>query len=58
MNSGFQAERFIVMQMFPSDQYTYNLQRIGSASVFTVTFDLTKEVEVPDAPWGWEEQRP
>ena len=35
--------------------YTYNLQRIGSANVFTVTFDLTKEVDAPDAPWGWEE---
>ena len=35
--------------------YTYNLQRIGTKNVFTVTFDLTKEVEAPSAPWGWEE---
>ena len=35
--------------------YTYNLRRIGTPRVFTVTFDLTKEVEVPSAPWGWED---
>ena len=35
--------------------YTYNLQRIGSPRVFSVTFDLTKEVEAPAAPWGWKE---
>ncbi len=35
--------------------YTYNLQLTGSPRVFTVTFDLTKEVEVPSAPWGWKE---
>ena len=33
--------------------YTYNLQRIGSPRVFTVTFDITKEIEAPLAPWGW-----
>lgn len=35
--------------------YTYNLQRVGTPRVFSVTFDLTKEVEVPSAPWGWED---
>ncbi len=33
--------------------YTYNLQRVGSNRVFTVTFDLSKEVDTPSAPWGW-----
>ncbi|HLV92766.1 hypothetical protein H4O20_14620 [Aequorivita sp. 609] len=33
---------------------TYNLRRIGSDRVFTVKFDLTKEVETPAAPWGYE----
>ncbi len=37
------------------DVFTYNLRRIGSDRVFTVTFDLTKKVEVPPAPWGWED---
>ncbi|MGL4851462.1 MAG: hypothetical protein ACRC3Z_02240 [Phocaeicola sp.] len=35
--------------------YTYNLKRINSDRVFTVTFDLTKEIETPAAPWGWKE---
>lgn len=35
------------------NEFTYNLRRIGSERVFTVTFDLTKEVETPLAPWGW-----
>jgi hypothetical protein len=32
--------------------YSYNLRRIGSDRVFTVTFDLTKTVPNPSAPWG------
>lgn len=35
--------------------FSYNLRRIGSDRVFTVTFDLTKPVENPDAPWGWKD---
>ena len=35
--------------------YSYNLRRIGRPSVFTVEFDLTKEVETPAPSWGWEE---
>jgi hypothetical protein len=30
---------------------TYNLRRIGSDRLFTVQFDLTKEIETPGAPW-------
>lgn len=33
--------------------FTYNLRRIGSDRFFSVNFDLTKEIETPDAPWGW-----
>ncbi len=35
--------------------FTYNLRRIGSDRVFTVTFDLTKTVATPAAPWGTKE---
>ncbi len=35
--------------------YTYNLHRIGTDRVFTVTFDLTKPIDTPAAPWGWKE---
>lgn len=34
--------------------FTYNLRRIGSDRLFSVKFDLTKEVEAPPAPWGSE----
>lgn len=34
--------------------FTYNLRRIGSDRVFTVSFDLTKEIEKPSRSWGWE----
>lgn len=38
-----------------STSYTYNLRRIGSERLFTVKFDLTKEIETPAAPWGSED---
>lgn len=34
--------------------FTYNLRRIGTDRLFTVKFDLTKEIEKPSAPWGFE----
>jgi hypothetical protein len=33
--------------------FTYNLRRLGSATLFSVRFDLTKSIETPPAPWGW-----
>ncbi|HZH69033.1 MAG TPA: hypothetical protein VFD80_01105 [Flavobacteriaceae bacterium] len=35
--------------------YTYNLRRAGSDREFSVAFDLSKEVEIPEPSWGWEE---
>lgn len=35
--------------------FTYNLRRLGSNTHFSVRFDLTKPVEIPAAPWGWED---
>lgn len=35
--------------------YTYNLRRLGTERVFTVSFDLTQEVEIPEPSWGWED---
>ena len=32
--------------------FTYNLRRIGTDRLFTVKFDLTKEIKTPTAPWG------
>jgi hypothetical protein len=35
--------------------FTYNLRRIGTDRLFSVTFDLTTEVQTPGAPWGSED---
>ena len=35
--------------------FSYNLRRIGSDRLFTVSFDLTKTIETPSAPWGWKD---
>ena len=37
------------------NQFTYNLRRLGTERVFRVSFDLTKTIETPEAPWGWKE---
>ena len=37
-----------------STTFTYNLRRIGTDRLFTVAFDLTKEIEKPAPSWGWE----
>jgi len=37
------------------EQFTYNLRRLGTPRVFRVSFDLTKNIEAPEAPWGWQE---
>lgn len=34
---------------------TYNLRRISSDRLFTVKFDLTREVATPSPPWGSED---
>jgi hypothetical protein len=36
-------------------EFTYNLRRLGTSRVFKVIFDLTKEIEIPPAPWGWKD---
>jgi hypothetical protein len=33
--------------------FTYNLRRLGSATLFSVRFDLTKPIDTPPSPWGW-----
>jgi hypothetical protein len=38
-----------------STTYTYNLRRMGTERFFSVSFDLTKELEKPEPSWGWEE---
>ena len=35
--------------------FTYNLRVVNSDRLFTVSFDLTKEVQTPEDPWGWKD---
>lgn len=37
------------------NSFTYNLRRLGSETLFTVKFDLTKPIQAPGAPWGWKD---
>lgn len=34
-------------------EFTYNLRRIGTSRVFSVSFNLTKKLEKPKKSWGW-----
>ncbi|MFC7357187.1 hypothetical protein ACFQO1_05785 [Jejudonia soesokkakensis] len=35
--------------------FTYNLKRLGTDRLFTVSMDLTMPIETPAAPWGWKD---
>ena len=37
------------------NSFTYNLRRIGTERFFSVSFDLTTEIEQPERSWGWED---
>ncbi len=37
----------------PGKTFSYNLRRLGRGRLFSVKFDITKEIEAPPAPWGW-----
>jgi hypothetical protein len=44
-----------VMRVYPDEKFTYGLWRLGTPRVFRIDFDLTREIEAPEAPWGWED---
>jgi hypothetical protein len=44
-----------VMRVYPGEKFTYGLWRLGTPRVFRVDFDLTREIQAPEAPWGWED---
>lgn len=43
------------IELVPGSHYSYNLRRLGRGRLFTVKFDLTKEVATPAPPWGWKD---
>jgi hypothetical protein len=43
------------IDLMPGEHFSYNFRRLGGDRLFTVRFDLTKEVKIPLPPWGWKE---
>ena len=39
----------------PGKTFSYNLRRLGRDRLFSVKFDITKEIAIPLAPWGWKD---
>ena len=37
----------------PGEYFVYNLRRVNTDRLFSVRFDLKREVETPGKPWGW-----
>ncbi|MGY6555836.1 MAG: hypothetical protein ACXIUM_15060 [Wenzhouxiangella sp.] len=44
-----------VMRVYPGETFTYGLWRLGTPRVFQVDFDLSRPIDPPEAPWGWED---
>jgi hypothetical protein len=43
------------IELVPGEFFSYNLRRLGGDRLFTVKFDLSKEIKAPPAPWGWKD---
>jgi hypothetical protein len=43
------------IELVGGSHFSYNLRRLGGDRLFTVRFDLTKEIKAPPAPWGWKD---
>jgi hypothetical protein len=43
------------IELVAGEHYSYNLRRLGGERLFTVRFDITKEVKAPPPPWGWKD---
>lgn len=41
------------IELVPGEYFTYNLRRLGGDRLFSVRFDIAKEVKAPEMPWGW-----
>jgi|SRR5688572_1751273 len=43
------------VEIIPGQYFTYNLRRLGTERFFSIRFDLSKRVDPPPAPWGWQD---
>lgn len=39
----------------PGKRLVYAANRVGTDRAFRIAFDLTQEVQAPEAPWGWQD---
>lgn len=44
-----------LIEVHPGERFVYAANRVGTERGFEVVFDLTRPVEPPPAPWGWED---
>lgn len=43
------------IEIINEKSFSYNLRRVNTDRYFSVSFDLSKPVDNPGAPWGWDE---
>ncbi len=44
-----------LMSVEPGERFTYAVWRLGTERAYRVSFDLSRSVEAPPAPWGWQD---
>ncbi len=44
-----------MMRIDPGASFSYFVQRLNTERAFHVVFDLSRETEAPQAPWGWQD---
>jgi len=42
------------IDLVPGEHFTYNLRRVNTERLFSIRFDLSKEINTPGKPWGWD----
>jgi hypothetical protein len=43
------------IDLVPGKYFTYNLRRVNSELLFSIKFNLEKEIPTPGKPWGWKD---
>lgn len=44
-----------LIEVHPGERFVYAANRVGTERGFQVDFDLTRPVQAPPPPWGWED---
>jgi len=43
------------IDIIPGESYIYNLRRVNTNRLFSISFDLKTSIENPGPPWGWKD---